>query len=120
MLWALALLDGQVGFAADLTFEYERVFGADQTSQIILNEAASRLKKLVRGTPLPGHHEEVHSGSNSAWSASIGYSLHRLDSGSPPQLRGVGSMSRHDMAALHRNFHDTPINSMTVNASHVR
>ncbi|MGA2606149.1 MAG: hypothetical protein ABSH01_01675 [Terriglobia bacterium] len=49
-LWAFALLDGQVGFAADVAFEYERIFGADHSFQAMLNETVNRMRELTPGT----------------------------------------------------------------------
>ncbi|PAX53381.1 FkbM family methyltransferase [Brunnivagina elsteri] len=46
MLWAFSLLDNQIGFASEVALEYERIFGKDSVSQILLNEAISRLKTI--------------------------------------------------------------------------
>jgi hypothetical protein len=45
LLWIFALLDNQLGFAIDLGIEYERVFGKDDTSQIMREEPILRLKQ---------------------------------------------------------------------------
>jgi hypothetical protein len=48
LLWAFALLDEQVGYAADITFEYERIFGPDQAFHMMLNETLSRMRRFSR------------------------------------------------------------------------
>jgi hypothetical protein len=52
LLWAFALADGQAGFAADVTFEYARAFGEDQTFRTMLDETLNCLTRLGRPTPL--------------------------------------------------------------------
>lgn len=49
MLWIFSLLDNQIGFAAEVAFEYERIFGQDKVSQAMLNEAILRLRGLHGG-----------------------------------------------------------------------
>ncbi len=46
LLWSLALLDRQFGFAADAALAYEAVFGRDATSDKMLAETAVRLGRL--------------------------------------------------------------------------
>ncbi|MFB8790198.1 MAG: hypothetical protein U7123_15425 [Potamolinea sp.] len=46
LLGVFSLLDSQLGFAIELAFEYDRIFGRDKYSQIILDEAMLRLKQL--------------------------------------------------------------------------
>jgi hypothetical protein len=48
VLWCFALLDGQIGFAADVAFEYEQVFGNDGTFIEMRQETARRAKALAR------------------------------------------------------------------------
>ena len=51
LLWIFALLDNQVGFAADLTVEYQRRFGKDAVLETMRQEVALRLRK-PKGTLL--------------------------------------------------------------------
>ncbi len=46
MLWIFSLLDRQLGFATELAFEYEKIFGSDKFSQIMIDEAILQLKQL--------------------------------------------------------------------------
>lgn len=46
LLWVFSIVDGQLGFAIDLAFEYERIFGSDKLSQVMIDEAIGRLKQL--------------------------------------------------------------------------
>lgn len=46
LLWAFSMLDQQFGFSLDVGFEYERVFGKDDFSQLMINETISHIKKL--------------------------------------------------------------------------
>lgn len=46
LLWVFSILDNQLGFAIELAFEYDRIFGRDKFSQIMLDEAMLQLKKL--------------------------------------------------------------------------
>jgi len=46
LLSVFSILDDQLGFAIELAFEYDKIFGRDKYSQIILNEAMLRLKQL--------------------------------------------------------------------------
>ena len=46
LLWSFALLDRQFGFAADLAFAYETIFGRDAISNKMLLAAAVRLANL--------------------------------------------------------------------------
>lgn len=46
LLWCFAVLDRQFGFAADVAFEYDRVFGADKIYQAMIDETLSGLTKL--------------------------------------------------------------------------
>lgn len=48
LLWLFSILDNQVGFAFDLAIEYERVFGRDDTSQLMKDECILRVKKFGR------------------------------------------------------------------------
>lgn len=41
LLWAFALLDDQIGFALDIAIEHDRVFGADEMSRLMWDEAIS-------------------------------------------------------------------------------
>lgn len=45
LLWVFALLDNQIGFALDVAFEYERLFGKDELSQTLRNEPVLQIKK---------------------------------------------------------------------------
>lgn len=45
LLWIFALLDEQVGFAADLTIAYEATFGKDAVSEMMRDEIRLRLRK---------------------------------------------------------------------------
>lgn len=47
VLWAFALLDEQAGYAADLVFEYERVFGADEFFECMLKETLARMRRSL-------------------------------------------------------------------------
>lgn len=46
LLWVFSTLDGQLGFAIELAFEYERIFGRDKFSQIMRDEAILQIKQL--------------------------------------------------------------------------
>jgi hypothetical protein len=46
LLWVFSLLDNQFGFATELAFEYERIFGSDKFSQFMIDEAILCLKQL--------------------------------------------------------------------------
>lgn len=46
LLWTFALLDWQLGFAADVMFEYERNFGVDHTFALMQEETMRRLLAL--------------------------------------------------------------------------
>jgi hypothetical protein len=46
VLWAFALLDGQLGFAADLALDYQRRFGADKLFRAMDGEILTRLRGL--------------------------------------------------------------------------
>lgn len=48
LLWVIAMLDGQVGFALDLVLQYERIFGADDTSQRLSEQSVEHLRKAMR------------------------------------------------------------------------
>lgn len=50
LLWIFALLDNQVGFAADLTIEYESTFGKDAVSETMRDEVRQRLRRA--GLPM--------------------------------------------------------------------
>ena len=52
VLWTFALLDGQVGFAADLLAAYERRFGVDRLLRAMQRETLTRFKGLRPGTSL--------------------------------------------------------------------
>jgi hypothetical protein len=45
LLWAFALLDGQLGFAIDLWIEYERLFGQDDVSRVMKEEPVLRIRR---------------------------------------------------------------------------
>ncbi len=51
LLWAFALIDDQPGFAIDLAMEYERIFGPDHISQLMLDEPLQRIRD--RAAPEP-------------------------------------------------------------------
>lgn len=51
LLWIFALLDEQPGYAADLIFEYERVFGADELFESMRSETVACMRKLLALTP---------------------------------------------------------------------
>jgi hypothetical protein len=46
LLWVFSLLDRQFGFAIELAFEYERIFGSDKFSQLMIDEAILQVKQL--------------------------------------------------------------------------
>ena len=46
MLWVFSLLDRQLGFAIEVAFEYERIFGRDKFSQVMMDEAIWQVKQL--------------------------------------------------------------------------
>ena len=48
LIWLFSILDNQVTFAFDLAIKYERVFGRDDTSQLIKDECILRVKKFGR------------------------------------------------------------------------
>jgi hypothetical protein len=50
VLWAFALLDEQFGYAADVAFEYGRVFGESPTFQAMVDETAGRMRRLAPGS----------------------------------------------------------------------
>jgi hypothetical protein len=50
VLWSFALVDNQIGFAADVAFAYERLFGRDTVFDAMLAETVGRVRDLkVRG-----------------------------------------------------------------------
>ena len=46
LLWSFAIVDWQIGYAADVMFEYERIFGADDVFQLMRKETTSRLRGM--------------------------------------------------------------------------
>ena len=52
VLWAFALLDRQIGFAADVLVAYQRRFGADRLLQAMQRETLIQFKGLRPGTLL--------------------------------------------------------------------
>ena len=46
MLWVFALLDRQFGFAIELAFEYEKIFGSDDISRVMIDEPIKWVKQL--------------------------------------------------------------------------
>jgi hypothetical protein len=48
LLWVFACLDGQLGFAGDLAVEYEKRFGEDDTSRLMIAEAFQEIRRLSR------------------------------------------------------------------------
>ena len=48
LLWAIALLDRQPGYALDLVVAYERAFGADPLSAALRAEPLHQIKRLGR------------------------------------------------------------------------
>lgn len=46
LLWIFSFLDNQFGFAIDLAFEYEKVFGSNDISKMMKNIAVSRIRQL--------------------------------------------------------------------------
>ena len=46
LLWAFGVLDGQLGFAADVVIEYERRFGPDRHSRALWEVTVARLRRL--------------------------------------------------------------------------
>ena len=46
LIWILSIIDEQFGFSVELVFEYERIFGKDQFSQIMLHESILKIKQL--------------------------------------------------------------------------
>jgi hypothetical protein len=49
MLWIFSMLDNQYGFALDVAFEYEKIFGKDTFSQSMIDEVISNLRVLGNG-----------------------------------------------------------------------
>ena len=47
LLWVIALLDKQYGFALDLALEYDKVFGEDEMSTLMRREPISRIKRFT-------------------------------------------------------------------------
>lgn len=50
LLWIFSLLDNQLGFALDLAIEYRRAFGADNISQLMLDEPIFRMTRSKHRT----------------------------------------------------------------------
>ena len=48
LLWIFAVIDQQMGFSADIAFEYESKFGKDEFSQIIIQESITMIQKLSK------------------------------------------------------------------------
>jgi FkbM family methyltransferase len=48
LLWIFALIDDQLGFALDLSGEFERIFGEDETSRVLKAETWLRMNKAHR------------------------------------------------------------------------
>jgi len=48
LLWIFAIIDQQIGFSADIAFEYESKFGKDEFSQMIIQESIVMIKKLSK------------------------------------------------------------------------
>lgn len=46
LLWAFAFLDDQLGFALDIAYEYERIFGQDEIARLMKNEAIVSITQL--------------------------------------------------------------------------
>jgi hypothetical protein len=46
VLWSFACSDGQFGYAADVAFEYKRLFGSDQSFKAMLEETIRGIKSL--------------------------------------------------------------------------
>jgi hypothetical protein len=46
-LWAFAVADDQLGFAADVVFEYRRIFGEDTHCRSMLEETLARIRRCV-------------------------------------------------------------------------
>jgi hypothetical protein len=51
LLWVFALIDNQTGFAIDLAFEYERIFGRDKISELMKDEPLRRIRDLSAPKP---------------------------------------------------------------------
>jgi FkbM family methyltransferase len=43
LLWALSLLDNQYGFALDVAFEFEKIYGRTETSKIMIDASVANL-----------------------------------------------------------------------------
>jgi hypothetical protein len=52
LLWTFALLDRQIGFAADVAFEYERIFGSDSVYRTMLSKTLNDMRRLSAGKTL--------------------------------------------------------------------
>jgi len=52
MLWVFTMIDNQLGFALDLAVEYEKVFGRDDISRVMIDEPISRIVKTGRSRGL--------------------------------------------------------------------
>ena len=48
LLWIFAVIDQQMGFSADIAFEYESKFGRDELSQMIVQESIAMIQKLSK------------------------------------------------------------------------
>ena len=51
LLWTFSLIDDQPGFALDVSLEYEKVFGADDSSRAMKIEAVARIKRSRPARP---------------------------------------------------------------------
>jgi hypothetical protein len=51
VLWSFAWLDGQLGFCTDLALGYQKRFGADDKSGLMLEDVARRIQRLEPARP---------------------------------------------------------------------
>lgn len=48
LLWVFSLIDNQIGYAADIVFEYEKKFGHDNASRLMHAETIGALQRLAQ------------------------------------------------------------------------
>jgi hypothetical protein len=46
-LWAFAIVDDQLGYAADVAFQYRRIFGEDEHCKTMVEETVRRIRSRV-------------------------------------------------------------------------
>jgi hypothetical protein len=53
-LWTFAVVDDQLGYAADVVFEYRKLFGEDTRCRSMLEDTLERIHRRVEREPSPG------------------------------------------------------------------